>query len=178
MSNPVERYSPPARALHWLVAIGILAALVLALLIPDGEERTPAIVRAIGLHRFAGVAVLLLVVLRVLWRLVRRPPELPSHFRRIEQIVTHAGHGLLYVLMAAVPLGGWLLSGAMGLDAFQLGGITLPDLVAKQPKAVAETIHDLHEFGAWSLVVLAGLHAAAAVKHHVTDKEGFLRRMM
>jgi cytochrome b561 len=175
MNQATNRYTLPARALHSLVGLGIVAALVLALIIPEGEK-TPEVLAAINLHRTAGSIVLLLVVLRLIWRAANRPPALPDHMKRTEQLVTHAGHALLYVAMLGVPLLGWVFACAAGLEPLSVG-VSLPNLIDKQPRSVAGTLHELHELGAWALVGLAALHAIAAVKHHVMDRDGMLRRM-
>jgi len=181
MNPTVERYSLPARALHWLVALLIVSALVLALVIPEGAPGatgpSPEEVAAVNLHRTVGFLVLVFLVLRVIWRFVRRPPDLPARFGAREKFVTHAGHAVLYLLMAAVPLLGWAFSGARGLDPITLAGISIPDLIAHQPRPVAHQLHEIHELAAWTLIGVAAAHAAMAVLHHVKGKDGFLRRM-
>jgi cytochrome b561 len=173
---PVLRYSAPARWLHWLIALTILVALVLALNIGD-EPVNPHKVRMINYHKWAGLTVLWLVVLRVLWRLTHRPPELPPVTAAWQRRAAALAHLALYVLIVGVPMLGWYLSSAVGFPLAYLGVLPLPNLIEKN-KPAALLLHEVHEVFAWALAVIAVLHAAAALKHHFVDHDDVLRRML
>ena len=173
--NRSEKYTLPARILHWLTALAILTAFFIALSIDGKPLHTKFLL--INYHKWAGITVLGLVILRVLWRLTHRPPELPDHMASWEKRIAHGGHGLLYILMIAVPIGGWLYSSALGFPIVWFSVVHLPNLVAKD-KALADMIGPVHETAAWTLIIVALLHAAAAIKHHFVDRDNVLKRML
>lgn len=172
----IQKYTLPARLLHWLVALGIIAAFALALSFDD-MPLSPGKLKLINYHKWIGITVLALAALRLLWRLGHRPPALPAHMAAWEKLAAHAGHALLYLLMFGVPLGGWLYSSAKGYPVVWLGLLPLPNLMDKN-EALAGTLKTLHMLGGWSVIALAVLHAAAALKHHFIDRDDVLRRMI
>ncbi|WP_374352161.1 cytochrome b [Chitinimonas sp.] len=172
-----HRYSLPARALHWLVALGIIAAFALALSFDD-MPLGPGKIKLINYHKWIGITVLALAALRLLWRLFKRPPAMPAQMAPWEKLVAHITHGLLYLLMFGVPLGGWLYSSAKGYPVVWLGLVQLPNLIDKTSVDAAHQLKELHELGGWSVILLAGLHAVAALKHHFINKDDVLKRML
>ncbi|MDE2080691.1 MAG: cytochrome b [Burkholderiales bacterium] len=126
-------------------------------------------------HKWAGITILALSLLRLLWRLTHRPPpELPApHW---QQQAARATHGLMYALCFAVPLAGWGYSSAAGFPVVLFGVLPLPDFVAPD-RALAATLKSLHGTLAWTLAVVVLLHVAAAFKHHLVDRDGLLLRM-
>ncbi|MFC4160908.1 cytochrome b [Chitinimonas lacunae] len=170
------RYTLPARLLHWLSALSIIAAFLLALSF-DGMPLGLAKLKLINYHKWVGITVLGLVALRLLWRLRHRPPALPADTPPWQARAAHVTHGLLYVLMIGVPLGGWLMSSAKGYPVVYLGLLRLPDLVSTNQELAAQ-LRTLHELGAWVLIALALGHAAAALKHHLIDRDDILKRML
>lgn len=174
MQNASQRYSFPAIALHWLMALGLVVAIGVgwyASELPVSVQR----LKLINWHKWAGVALLVLAVVRVLWRATHRPPpDLPMPAWQAR--TAHALHGLLYLLMLAVPLVGWSYSNAAGFAVVWFGALPLPDLVAPD-KALAATLKDLHKLLAWALAALIALHVAAALKHHFMDGDALLARM-
>ncbi|MBL8509996.1 MAG: cytochrome b [Chitinimonas sp.] len=171
------KYTLPARLLHWLVALGIIAAFALGLTTDSMEGFSLQKLKLINYHKWLGITVLGLVAIRLLWRLSHRPPELPAQMQPWEKQVAHYTHMLLYVLMFAVPLGGWLYSSAKGFPVVWLGMVELPNLMDKNEE-LAGTIKFMHKIGAWTLVLLAVAHAAAALKHHFIQKDDVLKRML
>ena len=132
-------------------------------------------------HKWAGVTFLALSVLRLLWRISHRPPALPTTILQAmpswQTRAYHATHHVLYALFFAVPLIGWAYSSAAGFPIVWFGQIPLPDLLPVN-KELAELIKPLHELSALALMALAGLHIAAALKHHWVDRDGLLARMV
>ncbi|MEO8408938.1 MAG: cytochrome b [Propionivibrio sp.] len=128
-------------------------------------------------HKWAGVSLFLLAGARLAWRIAHRPPALPGHMPRGEQWIAYVAHALLYVLMFAVPLSGWLMSSAKGIQTVLFGLWAIPDLLAKDRELghLLETVH-------WGLnllfaAIVAG-HVGAALKHHFFDKDDVLTRML
>ena len=173
--SPATRYTPVAIALHWLLALAIVGALGVGLYMTS-LPFSPLRLKLYNWHKWAGVSILTLSALRLLWRLTHRPPaDIPMP--AWQQSAAHATHRLLYVLFFAVPLAGWAYSSAAGFPIVWFGKIPLPDLVGKD-KALAEALGEAHELAAYVLAVLVVLHAAAALKHQWLDRDGLLLRMM
>ncbi|MDE2340656.1 MAG: cytochrome b/b6 domain-containing protein, partial [Alphaproteobacteria bacterium] len=137
-----------------------------------------------------GITVLGLVLLRVLWRAANRPPNLPEAYQPWERTLSHAAHWLLYLMMFAMPLTGWLMNSASTnkatgqpypVDLFHvLPWFNLPffsgmDIAAR--KGWHEFFGAGHSFGGWILLGLLGLHVAGALKHQFLDKEKEFQRM-
>lgn len=168
------RYSPPAIALHWLMAIGLIGAIAMGWYVsglPMGLQR----LKLINWHKWAGVSLLALFALRLAWRLYKGAPPAAAA-PRWQQQAASAVHGLLYGLMALVPLLGWSYSSAAGFPVVWFGALPLPDLVAPD-KELAQTLKGLHKIAAWTLATLIAAHVAAALKHQFLDKDGLLARM-
>ena len=174
------RYTPVAIALHWLLGLAILGMFAVGLYMAD-LPFSPLRLKLYNWHKWAGISLLALSLLRLLWRLTHRPPALPSAIAQAmpswQTRAYHATHHGLYGLFFAVPLIGWAYSSAAGFPIVLFGQLPLPDLLAPN-KELAELIKPLHELSAFALVGLAGLHMAAALKHHFIDRDGLLARML
>lgn len=174
-STPSDRYSRPAIALHWLLALLIVANFALGVYmheLPFSMTR----LKLFNWHKWAGVTILALSAARLLWRLTHRPPAdvpMPAWQARAAQ----AAHWALYALFFAVPLSGWAYSSAAGFPIVLFGVLPLPDFVAAD-RAFSETIKPLHGALAWALAATVLLHVAAALKHHFVDRDGLLLRML
>lgn len=174
------RYGTVAIALHWLLALMILSSLGVGLSM-TGLPFSPLRLKLYNWHKWAGITILALSALRLLWRLSHPPPPLPRRIRAAMpgwQLAAHRGlHLLLYLLFFAVPLLGWAYSSALGFPVVWLGVLPLPDFVPVD-KAFAESVlKPLHHAGAFSLAAVAAVHVAAALKHHFIDCDGLLDRM-
>ncbi|MCX7206639.1 MAG: cytochrome b [Proteobacteria bacterium] len=171
-----KQYDGVQVLLHWLVALLILTAFGLAWTMAD-MPLSPAKFKIISWHKWAGITVLGLVTIRLIWlKLKGAPaadPSLPTWQRKLSTGVHH----LLYLLMFAMPLSGWLMSSAKGFPVVYLGLWKLPDLIAKN-EALSETFKDGHYLFATALLIFIGLHIAAALKHHFIDKDAILSRMI
>lgn len=174
------RYSTVAVALHWLLALVILAMFGAGVYMTD-LPFSPQRLKLYNWHKWAGVTFLALTVLRLLWRATHRAPALPAAIAQAmpswQSRIHHATHHLMYVLFFAVPLMGWAYSSAAGFPIVWFGQIPLPDLLPVN-KELAEVIKPLHKYLALALMALAGLHIAAALKHHWVDRDGLLQRML
>ncbi|WP_290869352.1 cytochrome b [Aquabacterium sp.] len=178
-SSSEARYSGIAIALHWVLALAILGAFAVGVYLDD-LPFSPAKLKLINWHKWAGVTILFLSVARLAWRLTHRPPALPA---RIEQgmpgwqrAAHHGTHHLMYLLFFAVPLLGWAYSSAKGFPIVWFGVLPLPDLLPVN-KELADQIKPLHALAAWGLIGLVALHVGAALKHQFIDRDGLLDRM-
>lgn len=173
------RYNPLAIAFHWILAIAIVGAFGVGLYM-TGLPMSPTRLKIYTWHKWAGVTILALSALRLLWRLAKAPPALPAAVSRAmprwQHLAHHGTHAALYLLFFAVPLSGWAYSSAAGFPITWFGVLPLPDLVAPD-KALAEVLKESHELLAFALAGLVVLHVAAALKHQIIDRDGLLLRM-
>jgi cytochrome b561 len=169
-------YTKTAKALHWLMAILLFGLLALGFYMHD-LPLSPEKLKLYSWHKWAGVTAFLLVWLRLFWRVTHRPPALPASMPKIMQLAAHAGHLLLYVLMIAIPLSGWLMSSAKGFQTVWFGVLPIPDLLDKN-KETSDLLQTLHMgLNLLFVAVIAG-HIGAALKHHFIDKDDILKRML
>ena len=119
----------------------------------------------------------MLAGLRLLWRIENTHPDLPYTMRAIEMRFAYFGHVLLYALMFAMPLSGWLMSSAAGFPVSVFGWFMLPDKVSPD-KELRHTFTIIHEYLAWCLMGMITLHTLAALLHHFYYKDNVLRRMI
>ncbi|QTN23523.1 cytochrome b [Rhizobacter sp. AJA081-3] len=169
-----ERYTGPAIALHWLLGLAIVGSFSVGVYMTE-LPISPQRLKLYNWHKWAGICILTLSALRLLWRLTHRPPAdvpMPAW----QQRASHAVHGLLYLLFFAVPLAGWAYSSAAGFPVVVFGVLPLPDFVSPD-KALAEAIKPLHKILAFTLAALVLAHVGAALKHHFVDRDGLLDRM-
>lgn len=176
MTNPTapERYTGLAIALHWLLALAIVGAFCVGLYMHELPV-SPQKLKLYNWHKWAGISILALSALRLLWRLGHRPPAAPP-MPAWQARAAHGVHMLLYVLFFAVPLAGWAYSSAAGFPVVLFGVLPLPDFVPVD-KALAEALKPVHKVLALSMGALVLAHVAAALKHHFIDKDGLLLRM-
>jgi cytochrome b561 len=175
-TTATARYSLPAIVLHWLIFALIAAGAALAFYMTD-LPLSPLKLKYYSWHKWIGVSIFIAAVVRLLWRLCRRAPALPAAMPAWQQRAAHALHGLLYVLLFAIPLSGWLYSSAAGVPTVYFGVIPLPDLLERD-KALAETLKAIHEALNYMLFTLVAAHAGAALKHHFIDGDDVLAHML
>lgn len=173
--STVLRYSPPAVLLHWLIAVLIFVTFPLGVYMHD-LPLSPDKLQLYSYHKWIGITILMLVSLRVVWRLTHPPPPLPDSVAQWQRSASRIVHGVLYVLILAIPLSGWLMSSAKGFQTVWFGVLPLPDLVGKD-KVLGEQLAELHEVLNFTLLGVVILHVAAALKHHFVERVPFLQRM-
>ena len=171
----IHRYSSPAIVLHWLTALLIFVAFPLGVYMHD-LPLSPDKLKLYSYHKWIGITILMLVSLRVVWRLTHKPPLLQDSVVRWQQQASSVVHGVLYVLILAIPLSGWLMSSAKGFQTVWFGVLPLPDLIGKD-KALGEQLAELHAFLNFTMLSFVILHVAAALKHHFIERQPFLQRM-
>ncbi len=170
------RYTRPAMVLHWLMALLILSALPLGLYMSD-LPLSPYKLKLFAWHKWIGITVLALWLPRVAWRITHRPPALPPGLPLWQERAAAITHGLLYLLMLAVPLTGWLMSSALGFTVVWLGVLPLPNLVAPD-KALGATLKFVHSLLADGLMGLLALHLLAVLQHQLLLRDRLLWRMV
>ena len=178
-SRPDTRYGATAIALHWLLAMALVGLFGMGLYMHE-LPMSPQRLKLYNWHKWAGTTVLALSLVRLLWRLLRRPPALPTQVLAAmpgwQRIAHHGTHGLMYALFFAVPLVGWAYSSAAGFPIVWFGVLPLPDVVGVD-KALAAQLKPWHMRLAYALAALVVLHVAAVIKHQFIDRDGLLDRM-
>jgi cytochrome b561 len=170
------RYSALAIGLHWLIAVAIFGSFAVGLYMAD-LPLSPQKLKLYSWHKWAGVTIFMFVILRLVWRLSHRPPELPAGMPVWQRTVAEATHVLLYVLMVTIPLSGWLSSSALGFQTVYFGVLPLPDLLHKN-KELGEFLEGVHSLLNFSMAALVVAHLGAALKHHFIDRDDVLTRML
>ncbi len=171
--------------LHWLIALLITINVVLAL---SADSLSAAGARSVvDLHKSIGITVLGLAILRVLWRFARRPPDMPIHYLGWERRLAHLVHALLYFLLFALPISGWMHDSAWKDAATHpmhlYGLIEWPRIayIEHIDPVLRERLHD--QFGNWhtwfgyALYALVALHILGALKHQFIDHHAEFQRM-
>lgn len=169
-------YTTIAIALHWLIALGIFGAFSLGLYMHE-LPLSPTKLKLYSYHKWTGVTIFLLGLIRLTWRATHPAPPLPDHMPQWQRVSAHATHLLLYVLLVAIPLTGWLMSSAKGFQTVWFGVLPLPDMLDKN-KELGDTLALVHKSLNFSMAALVIAHVGAAVKHHVVDHDGILARML
>ena len=178
MSNQTAplAYTRTAISLHWLIGIAVLGMLGAGFYMTD-MRISPDKLKIYMLHKSVGLSILALMIFRIVWRLTHRPPALPASLPNWQRIASYVSHGLLYLLLIAMPLSGWLMNSASGFPTKLFGVLPFPQLIEKSQSAF-EFWKYSHGVIAISLCGLIGIHVLAALKHHFIDKDVILNRML
>jgi cytochrome b561 len=171
--------------LHWLIALLITFNIILGLgsnYVPDADVRP-----MIDLHKSFGITILTLAFIRFFWRFTHTPPPFPPNYAVWERNLAHAAHVLLYVLIFALPITGWIHDSAWSAAAshpmllfwvipwFRLGFITSLDPATKD--MVHTLFGQIHTLLGYALYGVLALHILGALKHQFYDKHPELQRM-
>jgi cytochrome b561 len=170
-----RQWGSVAKFFHWLMALAILGNGIFGLCM-DFAHSPMQKIGWFAWHKSIGLTVLALFLLRLLWRAVdRRPPDEPGP--RWQRVAAHMVHGLLYVLIVALPLSGWWFNSLRGFPLQWFKLFNLPALTGKNEE-LAHTVIGIHEYLFYFLLLVLVAHAGAALKHHVFDNDNVLRRML
>ena len=172
-----QRYTITAIVFHWLIALLIVGAFIMGLVMTDIPGITPTKLKYYSWHKWAGVTVLALAALRLLWRLTHRAPAYPAGMPAWQKGAAHGLHGVLYLLMFAVPLSGYLYTLSAGIPVVYFGLFELPILIAADP-ALKLVLKGVHYWLNMGLAACVAVHLAAALKHQFIDRDGVLKRML
>lgn len=177
LRNTDARWGGIAQAFHWTIAALIIAQGVIGLTMVE-LSLSPAKVKVFALHKSIGLTVLALVLLRILWRLGQRAPRDPVSMPRWQRLAAHATHFVLYLLMLALPLSGWLFNSASNAPLAWFGVLHLPSQTGRVEPQLKAFALSAHVTLFWILVALLVLHAGAALWHHYAQRDEVLLRML
>jgi cytochrome b561 len=171
-----ERYTTVAIVLHWLIAAAVLFMIGLGWLMDDIPKGTPERTYWFNLHKSVGVTIGLLVLARLAWRYTHRPPPLPDAMQPWEVALARLTHTLLYVLLLAMPLVGFLASNFSKFGVSYFGWKIGPFFA--EDKALRDGLQEAHSLLSWVLFALVVLHILAALKHWLVDRDRVFQRML
>lgn len=193
-AHPAQRYTAVAIVLHWAIAAAIIGNLLLGWWMQGAIEIQQSQARAIAafqLHKSIGLTILVLSVFRLVWRWLHQPPPLPVGMPAWERFAAKATHWILYALMIGIPLSGWLYvstqwrgQAPLNIPTLWFGLFEIPhlfglnDATRQLRETLAGVTLDAHVFLGWGAVALLVLHVAAALKHHLVDRDEVLGHMI
>lgn len=175
--NSEKNYGLVAIFLHWLVFLAFLSLFFLGLWMVDLDYYSVWYKTAPHIHKSIGILLFFTLSFRLIWRWINPKPRLDDSLSRIEKVSAHLVHQLLYLLLFALLISGYLISTADGRPIDVFNWFSVP--------ATLWNLHDqaeisglLHRYLAWGILALSSLHALAALKHHVIDKDDTLKKML
>ncbi|EOS9873056.1 cytochrome b [Vibrio parahaemolyticus] len=175
METLVKSYNLPARVMHWLSALCIIGLFAVGLWMVDLSYYSEWYRTAPHYHRSVGILLAILIVVRIVWKHVTASPKVEGS--RFEVVAAKAAHVVMYLLLLTIFVSGYLISTSDGRGIEVFNWFTVPgagELFSGQSDIAGE----IHFYAAWAVILIAGLHAVAALKHHFIDKDNTLRKML
>ena len=172
----IESYDPVAKTLHWLIAALLAAQYMIAYFMPHIGRNTPN-EGLVNLHLSFGALILLLVIVRLAWRLTHTVPPPAGNAGPWHRVLATITHWLLYLALIAMPLMGWANANFRGFTVSLFNVVPLPAL-AEKGNAVGRAMGDIHTYVGWYFLVVIGLHVAAAAYHRLVLRDRVLGRML
>ncbi|MEO6688918.1 MAG: cytochrome b/b6 domain-containing protein [Dokdonella sp.] len=167
-----------AKLFHWIVVLLILVQGTIGLIMVDLPKK-PNVIPVYTLHKSIGLTIFALALLRLLWRAFDHRPQEPASMPHSQVVGARIGHALLYTLLFAVPLSGWLFDSSSSLrPLYWWGLVQIPSLTGGKDDAIKAWAEPMHEWLFWLLILVAAGHAAAALVHHFHNRDEVLRRML
>lgn len=177
LENTPARWGSVSQSLHWLIVL-LVAGLAIVGLTMTGLPKTPSYFWVYTLHKSVGITVLVLMLARLGWRLHAGAPKPVAGTPTWQTRFATTTHVLLYGLVLAQPISGWIYDSASGLRPFRLFGLVpMPKLVAPD-ETLSDLAHGAHEWIFWTLLAVVLLHASAAFYHHIFQGDATLARML
>lgn len=181
MKDTKHKLSSLTIALHWIVGITIIGLLALGKYMESNEAYA-----LYDIHKSIGMIIIAFILARVFWRILNGCPEPASNYSNIEHLTAKVVHWALIIGTVALPVSGVLMSGAGGhglaifgweLLAENIDSNNLEEVIPLN-KALAGLGHEIHEIVGNIIIIAIVLHFLGALKHHIIDKDGTLRRML
>jgi cytochrome b561 len=176
LRNTSDRFGFVAITLHWLTLVLLIGSFTLGLSLLD-IPLSPRKLQFYSWHKWFGVTVLLVTILRLGWRHLNPVPEQPAGTPRWRRLLAGLSHAALYAVIIIMPLTGWIMSAALNFPVVFLGFIQLPSPFGVDP-AVGAAMRSVHQALAIALLSLIAVHSAAALYHHFILRDNVLRRML
>jgi cytochrome b561 len=173
--NSPRTYGSVSKWLHWAIAVLLILMLVGGFFMDDIIDK-PLRSMVINLHKLVGIAILVLMLLRLLWRLCNVQPTLPC-MPKWQRLSLKLVHRLLYLLVILMTLTGWIMSTAAN-HIPHIGSFTLPLPFVKSCAQLSDLFYSYHSILAWVIIAIVVLHILAALKHWLIDKDDVLQKML
>ncbi|MEJ1159221.1 cytochrome b [Prosthecomicrobium sp. N25] len=167
-----DRYRRPARVLHWLIAVLVIGNIIGGFVIANVE----GVDTIYNLHRSTGFLIMVLAILRLLYRLTNPPPPLPTHMPALQKFAAEVVHWALYGFMIVTPIVGWAASNAFGAQVSIYWLFELPAIVGKD-EALFKSLIAAHQWLGIGFLLAILVHIGGALFHTVVQKDGILARM-
>lgn len=171
-----RRYKPGAQAFHWVTALLIFIVVPVGLIFSEYKETPGSRDAYVSVHKTLGLVIFAIVIARIVYRLMNRPPALPGRMADWERLLSHASHWLLYAVLIVMPVSGYIMASASSHPISILGLFDFPQLPIS--KDVGENAEAIHIYFQWALYVLVILHIAATAFHLVARRDAILDRML
>ena len=175
LKNTENSYGLIAKTFHWLIALAIIILITVGFIM-SAMEPSPDKYELYNMHKASGVIVLMLVVLRLLWRFSNKIVQPPEDLPNILKLAAKSGHFMLYVFMLLMPISGVLMSYFGGRDISVFGLFVIPS--ADKTPQIAGMFHQIHVLGIWAFMAVIILHISAALYHHFIRRDNVLIRMI
>jgi len=176
--SDASRWGSAAKFFHWTTVIAILVQATIGLVMVELPKR-PGTIPVYTFHKSLGLTIFVFAILRLAWRAFDPHPAYPATMPRWQVVGARAAHALLYTLIFLVPLSGWLFDSATALrPLYWFGLFHVPSLTGGRDDAIKELAETAHVTLFWILATVAAGHAAAALWHHVHERDDILRRML
>lgn len=176
LRNTAERYGAVAKAFHWLTLLLLIGSFTIAYSMVD-MRISPQKLVLYSYHKWVGVTVFLIVILRLAWRLRNPAPPLPPSTSKLQRRLAALSHGLLYTILIVMPLTGWVMSSARNLPLVYLGLIEVPSPFGVD-QALGDALRTVHFYLSLALLFFVAVHVLAALQHHFILRDDILRRML
>lgn len=177
LKNTPVRWGSVSQGLHWLIVLLIFGLALVGLIMTD-LPKTPRYFWVYTLHKSIGITVLALMLARLGWRVYAGAPKPVTGTPTWQARIAAATHGLLYVLVIAQPISGWVYDSASGLRPFRLFGLVLMPKLVVPNEALRDVALGAHVWIFWALLGMVVLHAGAAIYHHLFLHDATLARML
>jgi len=169
-------YDATARVLHWITAILVLTLLPLGVVIANrwgGEWKD----WLYNLHRSIGTVLMVVILMRVGYRLTHQPLPLPDDIPLAQRRASSVVHRALYTLLVLQPFIGWAGSSAFPAPVIVFGLFSLP-MIAPADRALSDQLLFVHRWTGVTIACVVAVHIAAAIYHHFARRDGVLMRMI
>ena len=175
--NTTQQYGAVARALHWWSAALFFILFFLGLYMSDLDDKDPSRITLVQLHISLGILILGFTLVRIYWKIKEIQPTPPATMTPLQIKLAKSMYGMLYLLLLAIPIAGYVIVTADGHTPSFFGLFDLPNLISKN-EALEDFAEDTHEFLAYTAITLVGGHILMALKHHFIEKDETLLQML
>ncbi|CAE6938644.1 cytochrome b [Vibrio sp. B1FLJ16] len=175
MDTPVQNYNLVARAMHWISALAIIGLFAVGLWMVELSYYSEWYRTAPHYHRSIGILLAIVTVARIAWKHITASPK--AEGKAYEVVAAKVAHAVMYVLLITIFITGYLISTSDGRGIEVFNWFTVPGAGELFPNQ-SDLAGEIHFYSAWAVILIAGLHALAALKHHFIDKDNTLRKML